>query len=147
MRATTRPRERAGSRCSPTITCGSVGQLTADTEADAALPEQRLDETEAGAAKAVSVVGPLPPDASPAPASSAMDWDVFDAILEPRHRLLLLSWKTGTEAGRYAAPAGVRCRTVRVVRDYGLADRREAPQYFAPVGSPAGSLARPPGAA
>jgi len=30
-------------------------------------------------------------------------------------------------------PDGVRLRNARVVRDYGIFDRREAPQYFAEV--------------
>jgi hypothetical protein len=30
-------------------------------------------------------------------------------------------------------PLGSRLRHVRVVRDYGMFDRREAPQYYPPV--------------
>jgi hypothetical protein len=30
-------------------------------------------------------------------------------------------------------PEGVRLRHVRIIRDYGMFDRREAPQYFAEV--------------
>jgi hypothetical protein len=64
-------------------------------------------------------------------------WDVFDAVLSPGDLILMLSWKTkaDTEAfGRSAKlPESGRLRHVRVVRDYGMFDRREAPQYYPPV--------------
>jgi hypothetical protein len=43
-------------------------------------------------------------------------------------------WKTNAEADAFAkfvkSPQGERLRHVRVVRDYGMFDRREAPQYY-----------------
>jgi hypothetical protein len=49
----------------------------------------------------------------------------------------MMVWKSNKDADAFASstalpPAG-RLRHVRVVRDYGMFDRREAPQYYAPV--------------
>ena len=51
-------------------------------------------------------------------------WDVFEAVLTPGDVLLL---RSGTGAG---AGEGASHRLVRVIRDYGMTDRREAPQHF-----------------
>ena len=51
--------------------------------------------------------------------------------------ILLLSWRDQAAAERYEAGAeladGVRLRRVRVVRDYGMYDRRETPQFYPEV--------------
>jgi hypothetical protein len=66
-----------------------------------------------------------------------VSWDVFDAVLSPGEIILLLSWKdhAATEAfeGKATLPEGGRLRRVRVVRDYSMHDRREAPQYYPKV--------------
>jgi len=49
------------------------------------------------------------------------DHDLFASICNPGKSALLVSWRTLEE---------VRHRLVRVVRDYGMFDRREAPQYY-----------------
>jgi hypothetical protein len=58
-------------------------------------------------------------------------------VLTPGDVILLMSWrdKAGAEAFEEAAALqdGARLRRVRVVRDYGMYDRREAPQYFPEV--------------
>lgn len=128
-----------------------VGQLTKDTRVPAgqALEEQRLDETETGAGTAVSLIdGKRPPDWVKATgpeevakylgfnsnAAGLVGWDVFDAVLTPGNLILLLSWKTDADAERFeqglTVPEGDRLRRVRIVRDYGMLDRREAPQYY-----------------
>lgn len=67
---------------------------------------------------------------------SMIDFDVFESIYVPGKRLVLLSWRDGAAAAVAAwqpsAPTQepVRHRVVRIVRDYGLFDRREAPQQF-----------------
>lgn len=43
-----------------------------------------------------------------------------------------MSWRN-TPPETPALPEGVRYRQVRVIREYGMRDRREAPQYFPPV--------------
>jgi heme-degrading monooxygenase HmoA len=129
-----------------------VGQVTADSEPPPGhvVREQRLDETEEGTAKFVSIVAMQWPaglerDASPArigeqlglrnAADGLVDWDVFEAILTPGALLLLLSWRdaASAEAAGAAIPAGARHRGVRVVRDYGMFRRHEAPQYYPDV--------------
>jgi heme-degrading monooxygenase HmoA len=131
-----------------------VGQVTVDTRLPAgyALLEQRLDETEAGAGTAVTlidaararVVGPnfsaeelarsLGLDAG---ASGLYSWDVFDAVLSPGTPIVLMSWRDASAAElfekRAALPAERRLRRIRIIRDYGMDDRREAPQYYPEV--------------
>jgi heme-degrading monooxygenase HmoA len=128
-----------------------VGQLTRDTRLPVGheLHEQRLDETEVGEGKALSLIdvkqtaewvqatqpneiaqwlGPR----SDTPGLIA--WDVFDAVLAPGDLIQLLSWRDNVSAEAFEAathlPDGARLRRVRVVRDYGMFDRREAPQYY-----------------
>ena len=64
-------------------------------------------------------------------------WDVFDAVLTPGDVILLMSWRDLAAAEAFEAgsflPDGARLRRVRVVRDYGMFDRREAPQYYPDV--------------
>ena len=56
------------------------------------------------------------------------------AALKPGDVILLLSWHRQADADRFAGsvslPEGARLRQIRVVRDYGMYDRREAPQYY-----------------
>ncbi|MCW3476901.1 antibiotic biosynthesis monooxygenase family protein [Limobrevibacterium gyesilva] len=135
-----------------------VGAVAADTHPPSghAVREWSLDETEVGPAKLVGIVEArqppgLPVDAPPetiaaslgAPTSGAglTDWDVFDAVLTPGDLLLLSSWRDAAAAAdaaeRHGSPAAGRRRRVRIVRDYGMFDRREAPQYYPPLSCPA----------
>ena len=70
-------------------------------------------------------------------ASGLVAWDVFDAVLTPGDIILLVSWRDQTAAeafdGTVSLKDGARFRRVRVVRDYGMFDRREAPQYYSDV--------------
>jgi heme-degrading monooxygenase HmoA len=127
-----------------------VGQITQDTRLPAGqvLQEQRLDETETGSATTIILID-APQSGSADPASSAarlgldthadglVGWDVFDAVLTPGDGILLTSWRTNADAETFAArvklPDGGRLRRVRVIRDYGMFDRREAPQYYPAV--------------
>lgn len=134
-----------------------VGQVTRDTRPPAGhvLAEQRLDETEVGEGTTVTLVDASRPadwvsQAAAADvaawlgfdpgASGLASWDVFDAVLSPGDVILLLSWHDHDAADRYAAdralPDGARLRQVRVVRDYGMYDRRENPQYYPDVARP-----------
>jgi heme-degrading monooxygenase HmoA len=128
-----------------------IGELTLDTSlpGGVVLHEERLDETQTGDATTVTLI-----DARRAPeqvaqagaddvakglgfksdAGGLVEWDVFDAVLTPGDVVLLLSWRdrTAAEAFERAVPlqAGARLRRVRIVRDYGMFDRREAPQFY-----------------
>ena len=128
-----------------------IGQLTQDTKPPQghALSEQRLDETETGDATTISLIDARrPPEwvkqASPddvaewlglAPdARGLVAWDVFDAVLTPGDIILLASWRELAAAEAFETAVslkdGARLRRVRVVRDYGMFDRREAPQFY-----------------
>ena len=104
-----------------------VGEVVA--EDGVALPQRRFDATETGAARLVSLVEQPGEETPRETAPGLVDWDMFDGVLDPADRLLLLSWRE--TAG--PVPAGTRRRDVRVIRDYGLRDRAEAPQYHAPA--------------
>jgi heme-degrading monooxygenase HmoA len=131
-----------------------VGQVTRDTKLPDgyALRERRLDEAEVGEGTTVTLIdGKRSPDwvkeVGPqgvakwlglAPnAPDLLSWDVFDAVLTPGDIILLLSWRDQTAAEAFEAsaelPDGARLRRVRIVRDYGMFDRREAPQYHPDV--------------
>jgi hypothetical protein len=59
---------------------------------------------------------------------------VFEAVLTPGDLILLQSWKTEAGAQNFEdfmeLPEAARFRGVRVIRDYGMFDRREAPQFY-----------------
>jgi hypothetical protein len=73
-------------------------------------------------------------------AKGLVAWDVFDAVLTPGDIILLASWRDQAAAEAFddtvTLQNGARFRRVRVVRDYGIFDRREAPQYYPDVKSP-----------
>ncbi len=129
-----------------------VGQVTQDTQIPEGytLEEQRLDETEVGAGTTVTLITATrrehskeAPDSAGCSAFLGLDrhadglvgWDVFDAVLTPGDLILLLSWrdKAAAFAAARSESDGARLRHVRVVRDYGMFDRREAPQYYPEV--------------
>jgi heme-degrading monooxygenase HmoA len=128
-----------------------IGQLTHDTRVPDGhdLSEQRLDETETGEATTVTLIDARrPPEwveqsgledvarwlGLPADALGLIAWDVFDAVLTPGDIILLVSWRDQAAAEAFEATValreGARLRRVRVVRDYGMFDRREAPQFY-----------------
>lgn len=128
-----------------------VGQITQDTRVPEGhvLEEQRLDETEVGEGAAITLidakrspewVNQVKPDdvakwlgLTPG-APGLVAWDVFDAVLTPGDIILLISWKDRADAEAFVRNVllqdGARLRRVRVIRDYGMFDRREAPQYY-----------------
>ena len=132
-----------------------VGQITADNQlpAGCVLTEQRLDLTEVGEGTTVTLINATRPadwkqtnnpydcaewlGLNPW-AADFTSWDIFDAVLTPGELILLMSWKDAAAAQAYedalAPNEKARVRRVRIVRDYGKYDRREAPQYFADAG-------------
>jgi hypothetical protein len=62
---------------------------------------------------------------------------VLDAILSPGDMILLTTWRDRSAAAAFERtaliPPDARVRCVRIVRDYGMFDRREAPQYYPDV--------------
>lgn len=133
-----------------------IGQVTRDTRLPAghALHEQRLDETEIGEATTVILIdGRRPPEWAERTTAERVAgwlglksnsrglvaWDIFDAVLTPGDIILLMSWRDQAAAEGFeriaSLPDGTRLRRVRIVRDYGMFDRREAPQYYPEVKS------------
>jgi heme-degrading monooxygenase HmoA len=124
-----------------------VGEIAADSHLPAGETprQQRFDATEVGPAKVVTLseIGPSGTAANalaPAPGTSGLlgaEW--FESIYNPGKSLLLASWRgsEAAEAWNPAPHADVRHRRVRIIRHYGMFDRREAPQYYPPPGPPA----------
>lgn len=131
-----------------------IGQVVSDNQLPAGqvLREQRLDVTEAGSGTAVTL---LDAKCSPAwlkqtgaegvakslgvdtNAPGLVSWDVFDALMTPGDVIVVVTWQdqAAVEAFERAAQTadGLRRRSIRIVREYGMFDRREAPQYFEEV--------------
>lgn len=107
-----------------------VGEVVRRDGSD--LPQSRLDETETGLSRAVSLIE----TPSVEPPAGVVDWDLYDGITIPGTSLMLLSWPDAAAMAAWSPIGGASRLDVRIVRDYGLTDRREAPQYHRPVGSP-----------
>jgi hypothetical protein len=102
-----------------------------------------LDETEIGRAKFVTLTEVQHQSGVTASAlpdwlwldqeqADLIDYDVFASIYNEGKFALLAAWHDRPSAEKFSPPvcAGVRHRVVRVVRDYGMFDRRESPQYY-----------------
>lgn len=145
-----------------------VGEVTADSHPPPghAVREQRFDVTEVGLGTVCTLVEATPAegDLSTDPnglarglgldpkAAGPVAHDVFASIYNPGKVLLLAAWTDADAAGGLKTPtlhgAGApRVRTVRIIRDYGLFDRRECPQFHPPVERVNGGGATPPGSA
>jgi heme-degrading monooxygenase HmoA len=131
-----------------------VGEITHDTQVPEGqvIQEQRLDETMVGEGTTVTFIDAKRPGSLgnavtalaiatyvglDREASGLVAWDVYDAVLTPGDLILMIVWKTKADAERFAKsakpPEDARLRRVRVVRNYGMFDRREAPQYYPAV--------------
>jgi len=130
-----------------------VGEVIADTAPPAGLTvaEQRFDATEAGRAKVVTLTELMmrEPGAAeavrlatllglPTDADGLTEQGALESIYHPGKLLLLAAWRDADHARSWwpTAPGGTksfRHRCVRVIRDYGMFDRREAPQFYPEV--------------
>jgi heme-degrading monooxygenase HmoA len=137
-----------------------VGEVTSDTAKGLTVVEQRFDATAVGEAKVATITEVTPaendsltPDRLPAllgidtGSGGLVDHEIFESIYNPGKLVLLASWRdaTAAQAWRPGTPekATVRHREVRIIRDYGMFERREAPQYFPEAKKPAGQLQTP----
>jgi heme-degrading monooxygenase HmoA len=132
-----------------------VGEITHDTAPPTglAIEGKRLDETEVGTAK-VATIAELTPQAGSdmgakaealparlgldAHSDGLVDAEVFESIYSPGKLLLLGLWRDAHAVKRWnlvrpSVAEKVWHRQVRIIRDYGMFDRREAPQYFREV--------------
>jgi heme-degrading monooxygenase HmoA len=132
-----------------------VGDVTADTAPPKAAPihESRFDETEIGAAKMVTFTEITPTKGATFAAqtdrlladlgldlnnSAIVAHDVFASIYNPGKLALLVAWKDAKAANPWSpnmfnGVETLRHRKIRIVRDYGRFDRREAPQFYPDV--------------
>jgi heme-degrading monooxygenase HmoA len=132
-----------------------VGEITADTAPPKgfAVEQQRFDATETGEAKAVTITEVMPKQNEPpgakadqlaahlalrAGADGLIDHEVFESIYHPGKLVLLAAWRDADAATSWSpakpdAAQSLRHRHVRVIRDYGMSDRREAPQFYPDV--------------
>jgi heme-degrading monooxygenase HmoA len=132
-----------------------IGDVIADTDPPKQAPIHplRFDETEVGAGKFATLTEIVPrkgaafaSQADLLPAHLGLDitngvvanHDVWASIYNPGKLALLVGWKTAEAASRWMPNRidgieKLRHRCVRVIRDYGRFDRREAPQFYADV--------------
>jgi heme-degrading monooxygenase HmoA len=131
-----------------------VGEITHDTAPPTglAIEGKRLDETEVGTAKVATIAeltpkagGDMGAQAEALPArlglanlDGLVDVEVFESIYNAGKLLLLGLWRDAHAAKQWnpvrpSVAEKVRHRQVRIIRDYGMFDRREAPQYFRTV--------------
>ncbi|MGV2291797.1 antibiotic biosynthesis monooxygenase [Trinickia sp. YCB016] len=129
-----------------------IGQVLSDNQLPEghALIEQRMDVTETGRGTAVTVhQGTFAPDwvkqagAEAVAKALGVDtnapglvaWDAYDALATPGDAIAVVTWLDQAAAEAFerdaAAADGPRRRSVRIIREYGMFDRREAPQFFA----------------
>jgi heme-degrading monooxygenase HmoA len=122
-----------------------VGDVTADSDGE--VHEQRFDVTETGRGIVASLTEITSPNedgpegdglalvgASPTTPAIA-DHDSFTSIYTPGKIAILISWNDAKTAGAWTPGIPepytlVRHRVVRIVRDYTMRERREAPQYY-----------------
>jgi heme-degrading monooxygenase HmoA len=131
-----------------------VGQVTFDSARSPPepLPEERLDETQAGKGTTATLVTAnfaaeeiaLTPPSDLAEwlgclprAKGLVAWDAFDSVATSGNAAFLLSWSDEASARDFEKSTSFesdsRLQRVRVVRDYGMFDRFEAPRYFPDV--------------
>ncbi|MBV9533518.1 MAG: antibiotic biosynthesis monooxygenase, partial [Bradyrhizobium sp.] len=132
-----------------------VGEVTFDSDRphQAAIAERRFDDTEIGTAKVATLTEITPAAAADferetelLPARFGLELkdgaivghDIFSSISNAGKVALLVDWKDAEAASAWTPKAieGVerlRHRRIRIVRDYGRFDRREAPQFYADV--------------
>jgi heme-degrading monooxygenase HmoA len=120
-----------------------VGEVVSDTglPAGAVLGQSRFDVTEVGAAKAATLTdAPIAELPSPghAPLPVPLGEEAFESIYRPGQGILLQFWRDAAQAEAWLAAqaGGARHRLVRIIRDYGMFDRAEAPQYYPPAPPP-----------
>lgn len=124
-----------------------VGEIFGDSKASPA-KQQRFDETEIGESKAVSVIEVEPngkSDVSGEALAAELDLasgdngavahEAFESITTPGKRLLLVSWRSAADAEEFSSKRtpgikALRHRHIRIIRDYGMFERQEAPQFY-----------------
>lgn len=105
-----------------------IGEMTADSASDAPPRQFRYDETETGPAKFMVLTEHETGMAVPAP--DALGTASFDSVTRPGRSATLTGWPDEHAAATLATPEGAHARRFRILRDYTMVGRVEAPQYF-----------------
>ncbi len=115
-----------------------VGKVVADSVTGGAVRASRYEATEIGAGKIASFIEAPSVANNPVAGFVPVTQDAFEAILTPGAGVWLVTSRDEGSLPPMSAAPGTRRRDILVIRDYGMSDRREAPQYFpetAPVAS------------
>jgi heme-degrading monooxygenase HmoA len=113
-----------------------IGEVVADSDGGD-LPQTRFDTTEVGRAKTATVTEVKPggeaPDTPDSPELMGTEW--YTGINTEGARILVASWHDDDAAAEFCEHQSLSARSlrVRVVREYGMHERREAPQYYPEV--------------
>jgi heme-degrading monooxygenase HmoA len=130
-----------------------VGEVVSDTVPPVPIRELRFDETETAPAKYATLTEMTPQakttranESDLLPAHLGLDTrlpglvghDIFESIATPGKLAILAAWKDAKAARTWEPRSfdgvkALRHRIMRVIRDYGMFDRREAPQYYPPA--------------
>jgi heme-degrading monooxygenase HmoA len=132
-----------------------VGEIISDTAPPngVRVTQSRFDETDVGDAKICAITELSPADTSKScprgesliedmgldqRADGLLAVDIFESITSPGKMAVLGSWRDEAAAkGWRPVPiegvGAIRHRHVRVIRDYGMFERREAPQFYPAV--------------
>lgn len=130
-----------------------VGEIIEDTKPPQGqvVRDHRIEETEVGSAKVLLLVESKRPQEVSEAATTAdlaaglgyvqceglVAWDIFEGVLTPGDLVLIMSFRDEAAANTFKASAKLRgdarLRAVRIIRDYSMRDRREAPQYYPDV--------------
>jgi heme-degrading monooxygenase HmoA len=132
-----------------------VGEVTFDSDPprEAPILEKRFDETEIGASKMATFTEIIPEKGANLGAqidllpsrlgldlsnAAIVEHDVLDSINNPEALGLVVAWKSAEAASAWLPKkadgvATLHHRRIRVVREYGRFDRREAPQFYPDV--------------
>ncbi|MBS0155114.1 MAG: antibiotic biosynthesis monooxygenase [Nitrospira sp.] len=131
-----------------------VGQYISDNQLPAGrgIREQRFDQTEVGAGTFATLITAKRPEQFSetmnhndsakylgldySPKDGLVDWDTYEAVLTGLDLILMMVWKdhnamaTFEEKSMILLPKTHHVCNIRIIRDYGKYDRREAPQYY-----------------
>ncbi|WP_071000341.1 antibiotic biosynthesis monooxygenase [Methylobacterium sp. C1] len=130
-----------------------VGEITQDTHPPLPLREERFDTTEVGKSKLCTIVELVPEKRRDLPkdddallgaigldraATGLNEINVYDSIYNSGKVLVLGSWAEPEHAepfrpGAVEGAETVRRRAVRIIRQYGMFDRRENTMYYSEV--------------
>lgn len=111
-----------------------IGELTADSESNNPPAQFRYDETDTGLAKSM-VFAEHATGATPPPPLGSISATLFHSVTNEGRSATLTGWADAEQAaGQVSAPPlNTRMRQFRIVRDYTMVERHEAPQYFPEV--------------